>query len=196
MTEITRVPLQPIAKGALGKLWLGVLAALLIAGGIAWAAMPSSVKVETLVAGQGTSPTRDDVVLINYKGMLTSGKVFDEGKQVPLPVDGAVPGFTQALEQMQRGGKYKVSIPSELGYGEQQAGEIPPGSDLIFEVELLDFKSKAVIEEQQRIMQQLQQMQQQQGGAPGQMPPGAMPPGAMPPGAMPPGAVPPAPPQP
>jgi FKBP-type peptidyl-prolyl cis-trans isomerase FkpA len=178
MTEITRVPLQPIAKGALGKLWLGIAAALLIAGGIAWAAMPVGVKVETVVAGQGTSPTRDDVALINYKGMLADGKVFDEGKQVPLAVDGVVPGFTQALEQMQRGGKYKVTIPSELGYGSEANGPIPANSDLTFEVELLDFKSKAEIEEQQRIMQQLQQMQQQGGapGAPGQMPPGMAPP--------------------
>jgi FKBP-type peptidyl-prolyl cis-trans isomerase FkpA len=144
------------------------------------------VKVEAIVEGNGESPTRDDVVLINYKGMLTSGKVFDEGKQVPLAVDGVVPGFTQALEQMQRGGKYKVTIPSSLGYGSEANGPIPANSDLTFEVELLDFKSKAEIEEQQRIMQQLQQMQ---GGAPGA-------PGQMPPGAMPPGAVPPAPPQP
>jgi FKBP-type peptidyl-prolyl cis-trans isomerase FkpA len=180
MTEITRVPLQPIAKGALGKLWLGVAAALLLAGGIAWAAMPSAVKVETVVEGQGSSPTREDVALINYKGMLTSGKVFDQGKQVPLALSEMIPGFTQALEQMQRGGKYKVTIPSELGYGDQQAGEIPPNSDLTFEVELLDFKSKAEIEQQQRILQQMMQMQQQGGaGAPGQMPPGALPPGAI-----------------
>jgi FKBP-type peptidyl-prolyl cis-trans isomerase FkpA len=79
---------------------------------------------------------------------------------------------------MQRGGKYKISIPAALGYGDKQAGEIPPNSDLVFEVELLDFKSKAEIEQQQRLMQQLQQMQQQ-GGAPGA--PGAMPPGAVPP---------------
>ena len=176
MTEITRVPLQPIAQGALTKLWLGVAAALLIAGGIAWAAMPSAVKVETVLAGQGTSPTREDVVLINYKGMLADGKVFDQGKQVPLAVDGVVPGFTQALEQMQRGGKYKIMIPSELGYGSEVNGPIPANSELIFEVELLDFKSKAEIEEQQRIMQQLQQLQGGAPGAPGQMPPGAMPP--------------------
>lgn len=183
MTEITRVPLQPIAKGALGKLWVGVVAALLVAGGIAWAAMPASVRVETLAAGQGLSPTKDDVALINYKGMLTDGKVFDEGKQVPLAVDESIPGFTQALEQMQRGGKYKISIPAALGYGDKQAGEIPPNSDLIFEVELLDFKSKAEIEQQRRLMEQLQQMQQQQGGAPSA--PGAMPPGMPPQGQMP-----------
>lgn len=179
MTEITRVPLQPIAKGALGKLWLGVVAALLVAGGIAWAAMPASVKVETVVAGQGESPSRDDVALINYKGMLDSGKVFDEGKQVPLGVSDVIPGFTQALEQMQRGGKYRIRIPAALGYGDRQAGDIPPNSDLTFEVELLDFKSKAEIEQQQQLMEQLRRMEQMQGGVPGA--PGEMPPGAMPP---------------
>ena len=64
---------------------------------------------------------------------------------------------------MQRGGKYKVEIPSELAYGEKAVGDIPANTDLTFEIELLDFKSRAEIEQQQRIMQQLQQMQAQQG---------------------------------
>ena len=167
MTEITRVPLQPIAKGALSKLWIGVAAVALAAGGIAWAAMPPTVDVETIKAGEGASPTRDDVALVNYKGTLANGNVFDEGKQAVFPLAEVVPGFTKALEQMQRGGKYKVLIPAELGYGDKDVGDIPAGSDLTFEIELLDFKSRAEIEQQQRIMQQLQQMQ---GGAPGGMP--------------------------
>lgn len=84
MTEITRVPLQPIAKGALGKLWLGVVAAALAAAGLAWATLPPSVNVEVLKAGTGASPTIADVAMINYKGMLPDGKVFDEGKQAVL----------------------------------------------------------------------------------------------------------------
>lgn len=163
MTEITRVPLQPIAKGALPKLWIGVAAIALAAGGIAWAALPTSVDITTIQAGEGDSPTRDDVALVNYKGTLESGKVFDEGEQAVFPLSEVVPGFTKALEQMQRGGKYKVVIPSELAYGDEPVGEIPPGSDLTFEIELLDFKSRAEIEQQQRIMQQLQQMQMQGG---------------------------------
>jgi FKBP-type peptidyl-prolyl cis-trans isomerase FkpA len=167
MTEITRVPLQPIAKGALTKLWLGVAAVALAAGGVAYATMPGSVA------------------LINYKGTLANGKVFDEGKQAVFPLEGVIPGFTQALEQMQKGGKYKVEIPSALAYGPQdqknpQTGEvaIPGGSDLTFEIELVDFRSKAEIEAQQRMMQQLQQ---QMGGAGGGAPGGA--PGGPPPGA-------------
>ena len=166
MTEVTRVPLQPIAKGALSKLWIGIALLVLVGAGIAWAALPSSVDVETLQAGEGDRPTADDVVLVNYKGMLADGTVFDEGQQTPMPVGDLIPGFTKGLLEMQRGGKYRLTIPSDLAYGPEGAGPIPPDSDLTFEVELLDFRSRAEIEQQQRMMQQLQQMQQQ-GGAPG-----------------------------
>jgi len=172
MTEITRVPLQPIAKGALGKLWLGVAAAALAAGGLAWATLPKGVDVETIKAGTGPSPTMADVVQINYKGSLENGKVFDQAERAVFPVEGVIPGFTQALEKMQKGGKYKVEIPAELAYGAQEQRnprtgqvEIPANSDLVFEIELLDFKSRAEVEAQMRMMQQLQaQMQAQQGG--------------------------------
>jgi FKBP-type peptidyl-prolyl cis-trans isomerase FkpA len=165
MTEIHRVPLQPIAKGSLAKLWLGIAVIALAAGGIAYAALPPAVDVEVIKPGTGPSPTMQDVVLINYKGMLSDGKVFDQGERAPLQMTGVVPGFTKALEQMQRGGKYKVLIPSELGYGDKANGPIPADSDLTFEIELLDFKSMAEIQQQQQMMQQLQQMQQGQGGA-------------------------------
>jgi FKBP-type peptidyl-prolyl cis-trans isomerase FkpA len=174
MTEITRVPLQPIAKGALGKLWLGVAAAALAAGGLAWATLPRSVEIETIKAGTGNSPTEADVVQINYKGSLENGKVFDEGQRAVFPVDGVIPGFTKALVKMQKGGKYKVEIPAELAYGAQeqrnpQTGEvgIPANSDLVFEIELLDFKSRAEVEAQMRQMQMMQQLQQQMQGQQG-----------------------------
>jgi FKBP-type peptidyl-prolyl cis-trans isomerase FkpA len=162
MTEITRVPLQPIAKGAVAKVWIGVAAIVLAAGGVAYAALPPSVDVQELSAGSGESPTVDDVVLINYKGTLPNGKVFDQAEQVPMALNEVVPGFTKALVKMQRGGKYKVQIPSELAYGDNAVGEIPANTDLTFEIELIDFRSRAEIEQQQRILQQLQQMQ---GGA-------------------------------
>jgi FKBP-type peptidyl-prolyl cis-trans isomerase FkpA len=183
MTEITRVPLQPIGKGSIGKLWLGVVAAVAAGAGLAWATIPTSVKVVTERAGSGPSPTTSDVVLINYKGTLADGKVFDQGQRAPLEVSGVIPGFTKALEQMQRGGKYKVHIPAKLAYGEKGGGPIPPNADLDFEIELIDFKSVAEIQQQQAMMQQMMQ-QQQQGGAPTM--PGAGAPGA----AVPPPGVP------
>ena len=172
MTEITRVPLQPIAKGSLGKLWVGVAAAALAAAGIAWAALPASVQVDTVVAGTGASPTLADVALINYKGTLPDGKVFDQAQYTPMPLEGVVPGFSKALLQMQKGGKYKVVIPSSLAYGDKGSGPIPPNTDLTFEIELLDFTTRENFERQMQMMQQLQQMQ---GGAQG-APQGAIPP--------------------
>lgn len=173
MTEVTRVPLQPIAKGALTKLWLGVLAAALAAAALAWFTLPPSVTVETIKAGTGAKPTMEDVVLVKMKGTLANGKVFQPEAQGPLQLSNVIPGFSKAIMQMQKGGKYKIEIPSELGYGAEdqrnpQTGEveIPGGSDLTFEIELLDFRSRAEIEAQQRMMQQLQQMQAQQQGAP------------------------------
>ncbi len=193
MTEITRVPLQPIARGALPKLWLGVLAAILAAVGFAWAAMPVSVKVETLIKGSGASPTIDDVALIAYKGTLPDGKVFDQQAQAVMPLQGVIPGFSKALMQMQRGGKYKIHIPASLGYGDKQAGPIPPNTDLTFDVDLIDFKSRAEIEEQQRMMQQLQQMQAQQQAQGGRRGQGGAPvpgPGGLPEGVLPEGTAP------
>ncbi|NBW76010.1 MAG: FKBP-type peptidyl-prolyl cis-trans isomerase [Sphingomonadaceae bacterium] len=188
MTEITRVPLQPIAKGALGKLWLGVAAAALAAGGLAWATLPGSVDIDVIKAGTGPSPTVADVVQINYKGSLENGKVFDQGERAVFPVEGVIPGFTQALEKMQKGGKYKVEIPAALAYGAQEqrnpqtgAVEIPANSDLVFEIELLDFKSRAEVEAQMRMMQQLQQQMQAQGGGAAKGAPQGAPQGGMPP---------------
>jgi len=187
MTEITRVPLLPIAKGSVGKLWVGLAAVALAGAGVAWAALPPSVDVDVIKPGSGPSPTLQDVVLINYKGTLPDGKVFDQQERAPMQMQGVVPGFTKALEQMQRGGKYKVHIPSELAYGDKANGPIPADSDLTFEIELLDFKSLAEIQEQQRIMQQLQQMQR----GPGQHAPGGEAPGGAMPGGAPGEAAPP-----
>ena len=171
MTEIHRVPLQPIARGSLTKLWLGVLIALLIGGGIAWAARSEGVRVETLTAGTGPMPAPTDVVLVNYVGKLTDGTQFDKGDRVPMSLDQVVPGFGEGITRMQKGGKYRLTIPAGKAYGAEekrnpQTGQvvIPANSDLVFDVDLLDFKTRAEIMQQQQMMQQLQQMQ---GGAPG-----------------------------
>jgi FKBP-type peptidyl-prolyl cis-trans isomerase FkpA len=164
MTEITRVPLQPIAKGSLTKVWVGIAACVLAAGGIAYAALPAAVKVETIRAGTGPSPTVDDIAMINYKGTLPDGKVFDQGQRYISIPGQDIPGMTRAIEKMQVGGRYHVVIPPSLAYGDRQAGPIAPNTTLTFDIDLLDFKSRAEVEAQQRMMQQLQQMQMQQQG--------------------------------
>ncbi|MBB4640483.1 FKBP-type peptidyl-prolyl cis-trans isomerase [Rhizorhapis suberifaciens] len=180
MSEITAVPLRPIAKGSLVKLWLGVAIAALAGAGLAYAGTQgvigkssagflaknadedgvvtttSGLQYKVLEAGQGERPTTDDVALINYTGMLTDGKIFDQNQRAPLPIDGVVPGFSEGLQLMQRGGKYRLWIPPELGYGSNvpEGGPIPKDSVLVFDVELLDYVSKA------QLMQMQQQMQQ------------------------------------
>ena len=180
MTEITRVPLQPIAKGALTKLWLGVIVALLVAFGIAHAtrlAHFSEVKVTAIKDGTGPSPTVSDVALINYVGKLTNGKVFDHGEKTPMPLQGVIPGFAQGLQKMKAGGTYRLEIPASLAYGAEAKRDasgqevIPANSDLVFEVQLLG--SMPVQQFQQMMMaEQMRQGQSGQGGAPA---PGAMP---------------------
>jgi FKBP-type peptidyl-prolyl cis-trans isomerase FkpA len=181
MTEITRVPLRPIGKGSLTLLWLGVAVAVLLAAGVAWWVAPKSrsltggVTVETIEAGEGASPGPTDFALVNYRGTLPDGTVFDEGQQTPMPVNQVVPGFSTALQAMQTGGRYRVQIPADQAYGAQGSGPIPPNTDLTFEVDLLEFRTQAEVQQmQQQMMQQqmLQQMMQQQGqgGAPGAVP--------------------------
>lgn len=168
MSEITRVPLQPVAKGSLTRIWLGVALAVALGSAAAVATRYHGLVVETVKAGQGAMPTPADVVLVNYVGRLANGKEFDRGEKAVMPVEGVIPGFAKGLQQMQRGGKYRIEIPASQAYGanEQKSpatGEvvIPANSDLVFEVELLDFKSAAEIERQR---QMIQQMQQQMGG--------------------------------
>ena len=97
-----------------------------------------------------------------------------------MPITGVVPGFSTALQAMQAGGKYRVRIPAAQAYGaeekrNQQTGEvvIPANSDLVFDVDMLEFKSQQEVLQMMQ-QQQLQQQMQQQGGAGGA--PGAPPP--------------------
>ena len=91
------------------------------------------------------SPTLEDTVVTNYKGTLIDGTEFDNsykrGQPLTLPVGGVIKGWTEALQLMHVGDKWKIYIPSELGYGERGAGQaIPGGATLVFEMELLGIK--------------------------------------------------------
>ncbi len=178
MTEITRVPLQPIAKGALTKLWIGVVAAVAMGGVLAYETRQRGLDIQTITAGKGASPTEADFVLINYVGRLPNGKEFDRGEHTPLQLKAMIPGFIQAVEKMQKGGKYHVTIPARLGYGaaglrNPQTGEfvIPASTDLTFDIDLIDYKNGEEVMRQRMMMQQLQQ--QMRGAGAGAAPGGA-----------------------
>lgn len=175
MSEVTAVPLRPIAKGSVTRLALGIGAAVLIAGGLAWAGTQttapgmcsradfgkggpllttaSGLIFQTLTPGKGPSPTDADVTLVDYKGSLRNKTVFDQNQRTPLPVTGMIPGFSEALKMMQTGGRYRFCIPAAQGYGAKATGPIPANSALMFDVSLLDFKSQAEIQAMQQQMQ-------------------------------------------
>ena len=104
---------------------------------------PSGLQYLVMKEGTGPKPALTDMVRVHYHGTLIDGKVFDSsverGKPIELSVNGVIPGWTEALQMMPVGSKWKLFIPSSLAYGDQQAGPmIAPGSTLVFEVELLD----------------------------------------------------------
>ncbi len=123
------------------------------------AVAPASPKVtvETVTKGDGAMPGRDDFVLIAYKGMLKNGTVFDQSDATPMAVSDVVPGFADGLVQMQRGGSYRLTIPAALGYGAEGSGPIPPNSDLVFEVQMIDWKTRAEFEQMMAAAQAQQQ---------------------------------------
>lgn len=107
----------------------------------------SGLGVSVLKPGTSAKPTDGDVVLLDYIGYLAAtGAVFDQGQRAPLAVTDVIPGFTEGLKGMSRGATHRFCIPAALGYGAREAGPIPANSDLVFQVTLLDFKSKAEIE--------------------------------------------------
>jgi len=108
----------------------------------------SGLQYRVIKSGKGKSPKATDTVEVNYLGHLVNGKVFDSsykrGKPVTFPVNGVIPGWTEALQMMKVGDKWEIALPPKLGYGERGAGAaIGPDSTLIFEVELLNIKDKA-----------------------------------------------------
>lgn len=195
MSTVTAVPLQPVKRGYLIWLWLGIALACVSAfalarqgdpalvrearsGGVM--TTPSGLQYKLIKAGQpgAPRPTDADVVRVQYRGRLLDGSVFDQSQQpAVLPVTGVVPGFSEALKLMPRGSVYRFWIPGRLGYGATPPPGSPIGPDatLVFDVALIDFIPEALLRQMQRA--------QQQGGAPGGPAGSAAP--ALPPGVQP-----------
>jgi FKBP-type peptidyl-prolyl cis-trans isomerase FklB len=102
----------------------------------------SGLQYKVLKEGEGPKPVATDKVTVHYTGTLINGDVFDSsierGEPATFPLNGVIPGWTEGLQLMNVGSKYKFFIPSDLAYGDRGAGQkITPGATLIFEVELL-----------------------------------------------------------
>ncbi|WP_308445990.1 FKBP-type peptidyl-prolyl cis-trans isomerase [Alteromonas salexigens] len=106
----------------------------------------SGLQYEVLAEGEGNSPEADSTVRVHYHGTLLNDQVFDSsyerGQPAEFPVNGVIKGWTEALQMMKEGAKWRLYVPNELAYGEQGAGAaIAPYSTLVFDVELLDVLS-------------------------------------------------------
>ena len=105
--------------------------------------LPSGLQYMVLREGNGKKPVATDKVKCHYEGMLVDGTLFDSsiqrGEPATFPLNGVIAGWTEGLQLMQEGAKYRFFIPFHLGYGEHGAGQsIPPYSALIFDVELIE----------------------------------------------------------
>jgi FKBP-type peptidyl-prolyl cis-trans isomerase len=106
----------------------------------------SGLQYEVIRQGDGIRPTAADTVEVNYAGTLIDGFEFDNsykrGQSISFPLNGVIRGWTEGLQLMTAGSKYKFYVPQQLGYGMNDMGSIPGGSVLVFEIELLNVKKK------------------------------------------------------
>ncbi|WP_114227657.1 MULTISPECIES: FKBP-type peptidyl-prolyl cis-trans isomerase [Sphingomonas] len=171
--SVTQVPIRPVAKATRTRALFGFVLVILAAVLLAWfgagqlrgETTPSGLTFRTIQKGDGPLITPNDGVLIEYEGRLPDGTVFDTtaGKSaVPMIAGQVIPGFSEALQKMQKGGRYKFRIPGNLAYGATPpAGSpIPPNSPLDFTVHVVQVVPNAA-----QMMQMQQQMQQGAAGA-------------------------------
>lgn len=166
--SVSQVPIRPIARGSLTKLWLAVAALIAIAYGVAVMGAgqlrpevsPSGLEFRTVKNGSGALIAQQDAVLVEYVGTLDDGSLFDssQGRPVPLTPMGTVPGFAEALLKMQKGGHYKFRLPPDLAYGNNPPQGIPANAALNFDVKVIDVVPGAG----PMVMMQAQQAQQGQ----------------------------------
>jgi len=114
--------------------------------------LPSGLQYQVVKEGTGPMPDSSSTVNVTYTGKLLNGETFDSnvgGQPAKFPVTGVIPGWTEALLKMKAGSKWKVFIPSQLGYGERggpRGSKIKPNAALIFDVELLSIEAKQAVE--------------------------------------------------
>ena len=182
-------PIGPLTRGGRIRFCIGMAVLALLAGAVAWASTgrlywettASGLRYRVLEAGEGPTAGPNDVASINYTGRLADGTVFDSNEGRPpteMLVSEVVPGFSEALQLMNRGATYQVRIPPELGYGDRvpPGAPIPPNATLDFDITLVDRRPLSAEEVQrmeametlqrQQMEEQLRQMQQGGGAAP------------------------------
>lgn len=152
MSEVTAVPLRPIAKGSLVKLWVGIAVVLAIAIAGAYygtnrqvgTSTNSGIRYQVIDAGSGPLITADDVVAVKYEAKRADGEVVDttavDNQPRVFPVTGVIPGLSEGLQLMHKGSRYRFWIPAALAYGARGTpdGKIPPNTDMVFDVTVVE----------------------------------------------------------
>ena len=189
--SVTAVPLQPVAKGTLSTLWVGLAAVALAAAGLAywgtsdvrtqyesnadWLAdnakekdvvtTKSGLQYRIIREGEGRTATEADVVIAGYKGMLRDGTEFDAAPQVDFHIGETIPGFDEGLKLAKKGMRIELWIPSELAYGEREIPNPQTGDVLIPANSLLHFEVDVIDvvseEEFQKVMEAQHKQMQQ-----------------------------------
>jgi hypothetical protein len=198
--SVTAVPLRPLARGSVLKLWLALIVLVAAGAAIAWVGTAplqivttkTGVRFQTIRSGSGPTIMPADLVAMRYRLTKLDGTQIENSDDMGQPfvasADRVFPGFGEAMAMMQQGGRYRIWLPP----GQHAPDPIPPGTPfsredtLVFDVTVLQVAEGMAAA--QRMMGP-----QGQGAPPGGLPPGALPPGAegaLPPGALPPGAGP------
>jgi FKBP-type peptidyl-prolyl cis-trans isomerase len=106
--------------------------------------LPSGLRFEITKEGTGAFPKPTETVRVHYTGTLVDGTVFDSsvqrGEPAEFPLDQVIPGWTEGIQKVSKGGKIKLYVPANLAYGDEGRPGIPPGATLVFDVELIDIK--------------------------------------------------------
>jgi FKBP-type peptidyl-prolyl cis-trans isomerase FkpA len=186
--SITAVPLQPIAKGSLRTLWVGLAAVALSAGGLAyygtaearakyqdnaeWFAdnakedgvvtTKSGLQYRIVTQGTGRAATVEDVVIAGYKGTLRDGTEFDAAPQVDFHIGETIPGFDEGLKLAKKGAKMELWIPSDLAYGEREIPNPQTGEVLIPANSMLHFEVDVIDVVSEAEFQKVMEAQQKQ----------------------------------
>ena len=207
MSAVTAVPLRPLARGSVLKLWLVLALLVAAAAGLAWwdtgrlqpVTLESGVQIRTLRAGTGPVMTSADVVAMRFVIRVNSPEapVFRDSGREPFvgTVQDLPAGFAEAVQRMRARGLYRVSVPVRVVMAGQPVppqAEFTANDSLLFETQVLQIEAgQASAFQMGRVRQMMQQQQMQQGGpgGPAGPPPGGAP-GATPPAAMPPPAAP------
>jgi len=178
MSAVTAVPLRPLAKGSVPKLWLAVGLLVLVAAGLGWwgtrglqrAAMPSGVQYQVIREGSGELISSADIVLVHFVGRHQNGEVFADTRREQQPLqattDNFLPGIGEGLKLMRKGSVYRFWVPPAI-WRSQASANIPfdPNETLTFDVQVADVQFGAVALRRQQQMQELQRQLQSSGNS-------------------------------